>query len=117
MQGCDAAMNVTAEPNDDELALRLPRGYCDTLIVAAYSKRELALCKMTNNEKLELLEELNKLVDRSFPAEALAVVQPMDDASMEIVHEARKLDGPWRTCTIDGMQGTKIPPDESYRML
>jgi hypothetical protein len=107
-------VNVTAEPNGDYFALHLPDGFRGLLISVAFLKYALVHCEMSNNELLEILEGLNRLVCGTFTSAALAAVQPLCDASIEIVQEARKLDGPWRTCAVDGM---RVPPDESYRML
>jgi hypothetical protein len=71
----------------------VPDGYRYAFVMATIFKRVLANDPMTIGERLEMLEALNAMVDAWFTAEALALLAPADDTTLEIAREAWKLDG------------------------
>lgn len=58
------------------------------LLAIAYIKHGLMHCKMKAGEQRELLERLNRMFD---PA-VLTAIEPMSDAEVKMVNEARSLD-------------------------
>jgi len=78
--------------DDDELVLNTPVGYWHLMLMAAYAKRGLQF-KMSAGKRLKLLELLNSLTDGYFTPDMLAIIEPMCDTQMEMVNEARSLDG------------------------
>ena len=74
------------------------RGYKYTLVLASVTKRALQW-EMPPKMRLEFLEHLDKMRDDFLTAEALALVEPIDDSAYEIVCEAMKL-GPFKALDV-----------------
>ena len=77
--------------DDDKLVVHTPSGYQHMLLMAAYAKRGLQY-EMPAGKRLQLLEKLNGLTDNYFTPEMLAIIEPMSDTEMEMMHEAKSLD-------------------------
>jgi hypothetical protein len=77
---------------DESRVVMVPVGYKHTLLIIAYIKRALVTCEMRAGERLRFLEKLNGLTDIFITPEMLAIIEPMSDAEMAIMHEARSLD-------------------------
>lgn len=77
---------------EEDIVRMLPVGYRHLMLLTAYSKRVLSTVKMSDRERLEILERLNGLTDGYFTAAMLATIEPMSDLEVQIMHEARTLD-------------------------
>jgi hypothetical protein len=77
---------------DEEVIDHTPVGYRWLIVYAAILKRVLANDPMTTGERLEMLEALNTMTGAWFTTEALALLAPADDTTLEIVRMAWRLD-------------------------
>jgi hypothetical protein len=78
--------------DEEKMVAYVPTGYQHLLLVIAYIKRALVLCEMKAGERLHHLEWLNKQTDNYISPEMLAIIEPMSDAEIAMMHEARSLD-------------------------
>jgi hypothetical protein len=79
--------------DEEKMVAHVPPGYQHLLLVIAYIKRVLVVCEMKAGERLYHLEWLNKQTDNNYISpEMLAIIEPMSDAEMAMMHEARSLD-------------------------
>jgi hypothetical protein len=78
--------------DQEKMVANVPPGYQHLLLVIAYIKRVLVICEMKAGERLHHLEWLNKQTDNYVSPEMLAIIEPMSDAEMAMMHEARSLD-------------------------
>jgi hypothetical protein len=76
----------------------LAKGYKYTLVLASVTKRALA-GEMPAEMRLQFLEHLEKMRDDFLSADALSLVQPIDNSGYEIVAEAMKL-GPFKALDV-----------------
>ena len=77
---------------DQKMVAYIPPGYQHLLLVIAYIKRVLVVCGMKAGERLHYLEWLNKQTDNYISPEMLAIIEPMSNAEMAMMHEAQSLD-------------------------
>jgi hypothetical protein len=75
----------------EQEVLFCPAGYRYTMIIAAFVKRALVTIDMTAGERLHMLEQLTKMVDRYFTHAALAAIKPAGATFAAMVVEAQKL--------------------------
>ena len=87
-------MNRPLASADENAVAITPRGYRYALILAALTKRVLLAKDLKPHDRLELLERLDRVTDRSFSPAVIAVIEPASDVESAIVHEAHSLDPP-----------------------
>jgi hypothetical protein len=92
MSGEEARAWWATLSDEEKMVAYVPCGYQHLLLIIAYVKRTLVLCEMKAGERLHMLEWLNKQTDNYILPEMLAVIEPMSDAEMAMMHEARSLD-------------------------
>jgi hypothetical protein len=94
--------------DDEQLAVFVPAGYVHLMLWAGAGKRALQY-QMKPGKRLRLLELLNSLTDNYFTPEMLAAITPASDTEMEMVNEARSLDGD-KGCaaSFDVLTGAKV---------
>jgi hypothetical protein len=73
----------------DEAAVGyLPDGYRFNILMAAYVKYALVTTPMPVGERLQFLEGLDRLTDKTFTAEVLAAVKPASTTAVKMMNEA-----------------------------
>jgi hypothetical protein len=74
----------------------LPCGYRFQMLVIAHAKYVLKTVEMKAGDRLHLLERLDELTDSYLTSEVLALIQPMSETEIDMLHEAFSLDGKQR---------------------
>jgi hypothetical protein len=85
-------MSASLTAAEEQMVTYVPVGHRHTMLIVAFTKYMLAKLKMSDHQRLDLLEKLNSLTDWYFTAPMLATIQPACATQVAMILEARSLD-------------------------
>ena len=78
-------------PQEEYTVLMFSAGHKHTLLFIAYAKHALVNIEMNAGQRLRFLELIHGCIDFTVTQEMVALIEPMSDTEMQMMHEARSL--------------------------